>query len=79
MTTSPSGEPGHAHVVVTLERPVRDMRERIMLQALLGSDPMRELLSWRRLEDGADEDAISLFFERIPGTQIPAPDRGGDY
>ena len=78
-SASPSGLLGHVHVVVGLSRPVRDMRERIMLQALLGSDPMRELLSWRRLEDGADEDAISLFFERIPGTEIPAPERGGDY
>jgi hypothetical protein len=76
---SPSGEPGHYHVVVDLSRNVVDMRERILLQALLGSDPMRELLSWRRLEDGAPDDAISLFFERIPGTEIPAPERGGDY
>jgi hypothetical protein len=74
---SPSGEPGHYHVTVLWHRPLRDMHERIMLQALLGSDPMRELLSWRRLEDGADHDAISLFFERAPGTTIAYSP--GDY
>lgn len=64
LTPSPSGEPYHYHVVLQLSRPVRDERERILLQALFGSDLMRELLSWRRLEDGTDPGAISLFFEK---------------
>lgn len=65
-SSSPSGTPGKLHVVVTLSRSVTDEVERVLLQALLGSDPMRELLSWRRIEDGSDNDAISLFFEK-PG------------
>jgi hypothetical protein len=53
-------------VVVTLDRPVRDACERVMLQALLGSDPMRELLSLERIQNGSDDDAVSVFFERAP-------------
>lgn len=44
---------------------LRDETERVMLQALLGSDPMRELLAWRRLQLGAESDSISCFFERL--------------
>lgn len=63
-TTSPSGAPGHWHVVVVFHRDVRDEYERVLLQAVLGSDPMRELLSWRRLGLGVAANAVSLFFER---------------
>lgn len=63
-TPSPSGKPGRWHVVVVFHREVRDEYERVMLQAVLGSDPMRELLSWRRLGLGVGADAVSLFFER---------------
>lgn len=63
---SPSGRPGHYHIVATLERDVEDDCERVMLQALLGSDPMRELLSWRRIQNGSDSAAVSLFFEKAP-------------
>ncbi len=44
---SPSGKPGHYHIVVKLKRAVRDAFERIGLQAVLGSDRLRECLSWR--------------------------------
>ena len=67
---SPSGDAGHWHVVVTLSRDISSDLERILLQSLLGSDPMRELLSWRRVEDGSDSDAVSLFFEK-PGWDAP--------
>lgn len=71
---SPSGEPGHWHVVVTLERDVRDMAERLLLQACLGSDPMRELLSWRRLALGCEPDSISVLFESLPAQLAAAPE-----
>lgn len=61
---SPSGEPGHYHVTVTLDRELVDETERILLQVLLGSDPMRELLAWRRLQLGCELRSISVFFER---------------
>jgi len=57
---SPSGRPGRHHVVVTMPRPVSPM-ERIALQAILGSDPIREMLSWFRIERGIEEPTI--FFE----------------
>jgi hypothetical protein len=63
-SVSPSGKPGRFHVVVRLKRPVVDETERVMLQALLGSDTKRELLSWRRIDDGAEDKAISVFFEK---------------
>jgi len=65
-TRSPSGNPWHFHIVATLSRDLQDDRERVMLQAFLGSDPMRELLSWRRIENGSDSAAVSLFFEKAP-------------
>ncbi len=61
---SPSGAPGHYHVVVLLSRDVKSDTERVLLQAVLGSDPMRELLSWRRIENGSDSASVSIFFER---------------
>lgn len=61
MAPSPSGKPGHYHVTVRLGRDI-DNRERILLQAVLGSDPMRELLSLQRCDAGNPNP--SLFFER---------------
>jgi len=63
IAASPSEAPGHYHAIVTLRRDVLP-RERVMLQALLGSDPMRELLSYRRVIAGSDPEAVSVFFER---------------
>lgn len=65
-TPSPSGRPGHYHIVVTLLRDLKSDSERVLLQACLGSDPMRELLSWRRIENGSDSASVSIFFEKAP-------------
>ena len=61
-TTSPSGEPGHHHVVVNLGEPVKSASERVLLQAALGSDRKRELLAWRRVE--TNDPIPTLFFEK---------------
>ncbi len=63
--SSPSGLPGRYHIVVTMPRPVSPL-ERIALQAMLGSDLTRELLSWMRIQRGIDEP--TLFFERQADT-----------
>ena len=65
-TPSPSGRPGHYHIVVTIGRDLKSDSERVLLQACLGSDPMRELLSWRRIENGSDSASVSIFFEKAP-------------
>lgn len=46
MTPSPSGKPGRYHIVVTLPREVPSQKERIVWQALLGSDATREALAY---------------------------------
>lgn len=61
VTPSPSKRPDRHHVTVKLSRAVRDARERVLLQAVLGSDPMRELLSYLRLEAGVGD--ATIFFE----------------
>lgn len=61
---SPSGRVGRKHITVKLTRPVKDAEERVLLQALLGSDLMRELLSYLRLE--ADMPDATIFFEKAP-------------
>jgi hypothetical protein len=58
---SQSGLPGHFHVTVAMSRPVSPI-ERIALQAMLGSDLTREILSWLRIQRGIEEPTI--FFER---------------
>lgn len=54
---------GHLHVVVELDEPF-DAAFRIALQAALGSDPVRELLSLRRLANGINEP--SRLFRKRP-------------
>jgi hypothetical protein len=58
---SPSGLPDRWHITVTLAREFI-ATERLLLQALLGSDPKRELLSWLQLQRGAE--VTTCFFER---------------
>ena len=58
---SKSGLPKR-HAVVTLTREVGDI-ERIALQAILASDPLRELLSYVRVRAG--QEAPIKFFERL--------------
>jgi hypothetical protein len=57
---SPSGRPDRHHIVVTLDREVTEI-ERVALQAILGSDPTREALSYRRILKGIAP--ATLFFE----------------
>lgn len=68
---SKSGLPKR-HIVVALARPVIGELERILLQAALGSDRKRELLSWVRVKSGESEHP-TLFFEK-PGTPDVATD-----
>lgn len=58
-TPSKQGLP-HRHIVIEL-RQLQPLIVRIAMQAALGSDPMRELLSIRRALDG--EDNVVIFFE----------------
>lgn len=50
---------GNTHIMLTCSREFTPC-ERVALQAILGSDPMRELLNLRRVWCGA-EDTIALF------------------
>lgn len=56
---------GHLHVVVALEHPC-GVLFRIALQATLGSDPLREMLSLVRLRNGVPEPS-RLFRPRRSG------------
>lgn len=74
-TPSPSGEPHHFHIVVTMDAPLLDERVRLGLQAILGSDRVREALCWKRMEWG--DHPVTCFFE-VPAaeaapTHAPAP------
>jgi hypothetical protein len=63
-TGSPSGKPGRYHVRVVFEGDRRlDHWQRIALQAVLGSDRVRELISVQRLLDG--DATPTLFFEKV--------------
>ena len=61
---SPSKRVGHSHVTVRLGRPVMSVAERVMLQALLGSDSVREILSWERFRSGCEDKVVTVFFEK---------------
>ncbi len=71
---SPSGKAGRFHVVVTLSKDV-DKFERITLQALLGSDLSREILSYQEAQAGVSQPTV--FFEKAPQAVVQAlsPDR----
>lgn len=58
--TSKSGG-DHKHITITLPHPISPV-ERILLQAILGSDPKREMLSYVRLLKG--EKNPTIFFEK---------------
>lgn len=60
---SRSGDPNRWHITVDLARSVNDM-ERILLQAVLGSDLRRELLSYCRITIG--DPHPTLFLEKGP-------------
>ena len=61
MRPSPSGEKGRFHAYVTMPYDLTS-KDRILFQAILGSDPVRECLSYVRLVCG-DENP-TLFFEK---------------
>jgi hypothetical protein len=65
-TTSKSG---NVHITVTLEKTVT-ATERIMLQALLGSDIKRELLTLKNYKEGRQQH--QFFFEKKPA-MLEAP------
>lgn len=58
---SRSGAPGKRHITLALNRKLTSV-ERILFQALLGSDRKRELLSYIRVLNSDPEP--TLFFER---------------
>jgi hypothetical protein len=62
---SSSGKPNRYHIVVTLDQETVDARTRILYQAVLGSDPVREILSLLRLEK--DDPMPTIFFEKASG------------
>lgn len=61
---SPSGTAGRYHITVTLDRELTAL-ERIGLQALLGSDPAREALSYAAALAGVERPTV--FFEKKAG------------
>jgi hypothetical protein len=73
--TSPSGKAGRFHVIVFLKKRV-DKFERITLQALLGSDLSREILSYQEAQAGCEQPTV--FFEKAPpppvSGSVPSPD-----
>lgn len=60
---------GNTHVSITLLKPMSQI-ERLFLQTALGSDPVRELLSWGRVRNGCPYP--TLFFEK----SVDKPRRG---
>jgi hypothetical protein len=58
---SPSGHLAHFHVTITIKRKVSDPFERIMLQALLGSDLAGEIMNYKAAVAGAKNPVC--FFE----------------
>lgn len=54
---------GNKHVVLTLEAPIPDPKDRIILQLVLGSDPVREFLSLEQINNGVSQDKMSMLFK----------------
>lgn len=67
---SRSGKPGKKHITVTLSREVTN-KERIALQAFLGSDLKREVLSFVQEEEG--DPHPTLFLEKPAQKLLEAP------
>jgi hypothetical protein len=65
VSPSPSGKPGRYHIIVVLESEKVDAKTRILYQAVLGSDPIREVLSLMRLDK--DDHMPTIFFELANG------------
>jgi hypothetical protein len=54
-----SSKNGNRHVIIHLNKKLA-VRDRILLQACLGSDPVREILSYRRVLQGDDNPVLLL-------------------
>lgn len=67
---SQSGPP-HRHVIVTFPKKKFTPGERVLFQALLGSDPKREFLDARRLFHGVSAENTTCFFEPITEPTTP--------
>lgn len=67
----PSKTPGHEHVIVRMKSRDFTVAERIALQSILGSDPLRDLLTLARLHSGIEQ-PIRLFKPRVCMAQQPA-------
>jgi hypothetical protein len=65
MKKSSSDKQYHYHIVVTLKEETVDAKTRILYQSVLGSDPVREVLSLLRLEK--DDPMPTIFFEKANG------------
>jgi hypothetical protein len=59
----PSKKAGHAHVVITLPMPIKNL-ERVALQAILGSDIKREAFNYTRVKNG-NKYPIVLFRRKL--------------
>lgn len=66
---TPSATVGNYHAVVTFYDLQPNDCERLLLQALLGSDPMREAVSYKKLRGGCESAAVSVFFEAPAGAE----------
>lgn len=64
---SKSGYPGRRHITVSLGEDIDD-RERLLLQAYLGSDLTREFLGLQRIK--IQDPAPTLFLEKLPETVV---------
>lgn len=51
---------GNKHVIIALKNPITDIKERLLLQALLGSDRIREALSFLRIKRNDPHPSILL-------------------
>lgn len=60
---SPSGKFGHWHIVVEMGR-VLEPFERLWIQAILGDDPLRGLLSYAEARTYGEPAEVSILFTR---------------
>lgn len=77
VTQVPSKTVGHWHITVMLKDEL-PLTERLFLQVCLGSDPMRELLSWSRAR--RHDPVPVLFIEpQVPSFDYDGPDDLFDF
>jgi hypothetical protein len=69
-TPSKSGKPGKSHITLTLDVTHINPEQRILFQLMLGSDPVREFLSYVRWVNG--DATPTLFFEKPEQLQLEA-------